>query len=39
MGIFERLMLLWSSGQLKDMTEWEFYEMINDLCEYQEYLP
>ena len=37
MGLIDRLMLLHASG-LSGMTDWEFYEMMQDLCDYADYL-
>jgi hypothetical protein len=37
MSIIDRLILMYQSGQLK-MSEWEFYDLMQDCFEYQEYL-
>jgi hypothetical protein len=37
MSIIDRLILLYDTNQL-NMTDWEFYELMQDCCEYQEYL-
>ena len=37
MPLIERLMLLHTSGH-SGMTDWEFFEMMQDLCDYADYL-